>query len=231
MARNKSIDNQNVVLKLTDIVFDKEIYPRNNLFWQTAYQYSEEMKSGAVFPQVVVAEEKGSYYLVDGKNRIEALKLLGVTETKCTVLTGLTRMQMFEEAIKRNVSHGQALSPYDKRMVALKLKNMRYPLNRICELIQVPLDNIENFISQRLVNSITGDTINESIIVKSGLKHLAGTNISAAEMGTIIINQDGISIGSQVSLLDQFIRLLENNLIDIKNGEIKKRLKTIKKLI
>lgn len=60
-------------IKLTDIVWEPKIYPREKWSTRTIEQYADVLKSGNHLPPIVV--EKGTNRLLDGKHRVEAHKL------------------------------------------------------------------------------------------------------------------------------------------------------------
>jgi ParB-like chromosome segregation protein Spo0J len=215
---------------LTEIHFDEELYPRSTYNWQTSYDYAESMKVGAKFPPIILALYKNKKYLVDGKHRYEAFKLIKKKTIPAIVYTGWNNKKIFEEAVKHNIQHGRVLSPYEKRNIALKLKQWKYPAAKISDLIQVPMDKLERFIGVRLVNTLTGD-LEFECVVKSGIKHLAGGTLSEEEFHNVQIEQKKLYIHDQIDLLNQLISLLQKGLIDRKNKKILVLLKQIKKLV
>jgi len=209
-------------VKISEIVFDKELYPRIDSSWQTAYDYQQSMKTGAKFPPITLAIFNKKLYLVDGKHRVEAYKLNKVTIVEAEVFLGWNKRKIFEEAVRRNIAHGRILSPFEKRRIALKLRVMNYPDSAISELVQIPMVKLENFIGQRLINAITGEEI-----VKSEIKHLSGQDFP----GDINITQKQMYNTSQAALLKDLIRLIEKNLLDLQNQEIVKLVLKLKQLL
>lgn len=218
----------NKTVEIKDIILEEEFYPRSTVYWQTSYIYAENMKSGAEFPPITLALINENLFLVDGKHRIEAHKLLKKKEIKAEVHTGWTRKKVFEEAIKRNMVHGRVLSPFERRRLVLKLRDWDYNNKQISELIQVPITKLNHFVGQRLVNSITGE-----VIVKSAIKHKSNSSkeYQSQELIDMEVAQDSLSSKSQVSLLKQLLVLLENDLLDKANPKIKNLLTEIKELI
>lgn len=228
------------MVNVDKIIVDSELYPRDNWNFQTSYGYSQAMLAGAKFPSVVLALNNGKYYLVDGKHRIEAIKILKHKEVSAEVHVGWSRQQIFEEAVKRNVAHGKALTVHEKRVVALRLRKWNYDPKKISELVQVPLDKLDNFVAQRLVNAITGEVIAEGgrqveqsrivpTIVKSGIKNLTSEN--TVNLSTIQNVQPSIYSGSQASLLRQLIKIIKAGLLDTKNKDVNKLVKELKELL
>jgi len=211
-------------VNLNQIVFDEDLYPRIQVSWQTVFDYSESMKTGVEFPPITLAFFNKQLILVDGAHRLKACKNLKLKNIKAEVLIGLNRKQIFIKAVERNISHGRILSPYEKRRIALKLRKLKYKDIDISNLIQVPMEKLDNFIEQRLINSITGETI----ITKTPLKHLAGGTFSGAEISSILKAQMKLSIQDQLHMLTQFRDLLRSSLIDFDNKKISNLLAEIK---
>jgi len=238
MAGTKGV-SINQLIKISKIIVDKSLYPRDDWSFQTAYGYSQAMLAGGKFPPIVVAMSGGKYYLVDGRHRIEASKILKKTEIEAEIVVGWSKQRIFEEAIKRNISHGKALTVHEKRVIALRLRNWNYPPNKISGLIQVPLDKLDNFIAQRLVNAITGETIAESgriirstntpMIVKSGIKN--AVNWETIDKKTVEKLQPSVYSGSQLSLLRQLINIIRAGLLDTHNKEVSKLIQELKGLL
>ena len=213
----------NQVVKLSEITFDADLYPRSSVNWQTSYDYAMSMNAGVQFPPIILAVSNGKKILVDGKHRIDAMTQQKITETDAVVHIGWSRKKIFEEAVKSNISHGRALSPFEKRRIALKLRDEGYNDADIVELIQVPADKLDNFVGQRLVNSITGE-----VIVKSEIKHLTDEDCLDIEIET---TQQPMKSRSQVVLLKQVIYLFEKKMINKTDKVISKLLKRLKKLL
>jgi len=61
------------MIKLSEIVWEPSIYPRETWNTNTIAQYADVIKTGKRFPPIIV--EAGSKRLLDGKHRVEAYKL------------------------------------------------------------------------------------------------------------------------------------------------------------
>jgi len=208
-----------------DIIFDEELYPRNQHFWQTAYAYSESMKLGNKFPLVVVAKLSNSnaFVLVDGKHRLEAYKILKVKRIKVEVLLGLSKNQIYEEAIRRNTNHGQRFSIQEKLSIAVKLRYLHYSTAKISQLVQVSPTKLKSLLSDRLVNSITG----EDIVLKADVKHLSGSHYD----GDIETVQRQFRGNEQLPLIQELCVLLETKTINLKSKKVLSALLKLKTLL
>lgn len=194
-------NSEQKILPLNDIVFDESIYPRQSSWWVTSYKYSEEMKAGAIFPPMCVAYLDGRYVLVDGKHRNDALILNKETHTNCEVLFGYTKEELYLEAIRRNISHGMTLSSFDKMKVIKTLQDMKFDLEKISQIVQIPFESISNFMAKR----ITMSAIGEPQILKSSLRHLSGSGVPVSEE-----DQDLLSTRSELTLVNQMIQIFSN---------------------
>lgn len=211
------------ILKLKEIVIDKMVYPRQKWNWKTVYDYQESMRVGAIFPLITVALFNRRYYLLDGRHRLEALKNLKEKYTQTEVLKNLSKREIYIEAIKRNIGHGMQFSVIDKVKISLRLEKMEYSKEDISKLIQIPIDKLDMFTSDRVTNTISG----EIIYLKAPVKHLVGKSV----IENFDNVQDKFVGASQLVILDELINLLENNLMDLKNQEVFIRLKRIKVLL
>jgi len=212
------------LLKLGQIKVDKKYYPRMKWSWQTSYDYAKSMEAGAEFPPIEVARINGAYYLIDGKHRMEAMKMNKQTHIQAIVNEGVNGFkELYLKAIETNISHGRQLSVQDRVQIYIRLKEMDFKQEEISQIIRVPLEKIEKFI----VTKVTKTTIGEPIALKAPLKNLAG--VTVPENFERI--QSCFSTQSQISILDQLIELLENGYLESSNLDVKRRVKKIKTLI
>lgn len=215
----------NTKLNVKQIVFDTTLYPRNQHSWQVAYDYSESMKTGAVFPRICVAKLNNSFVLIDGKHRLEAYKKLKIEEVECEVLVGLNKEQMYIEAVKRNMSHGKQFSVQEKLGVALRLKDMKYPASEISKIVQIIPSKLTNLIGRKMTNTITG----QEIILKSEFENLAdGSKPVPQDIEYIQQSFTGQNPGK---LIEELIVLVEGGIIDLNNQKLKGKLNKLKTLL
>lgn len=232
----------NSEVNLKEIHFDEDLYPRSKYDWRTAYIYSQAMNSGAKFPPIVLALLNGKKYLVDGKHRTEANILNKKEKIEAIVHTGWNKKKIFLEAVKANISHGKILSPYEKRRIALKLREYDSTNGEISQIIQVPEDKLENFIAQRLVNTMTGEPIDPEegerlskeighAILKSGIKHFAGETMSEEDFIGLEETQKSFYGSSQFRLFNEVVRIIESDMLDKNNKSVMKLVEKLKILI
>lgn len=209
-------------LKVEDITLINELYPRERVNWMTTYKYSEAMKSGSKFPPIVVAFLNKKYVLVDGWHRLQAMKNNGVEKVFCDVRVGMDKTDIFKEAIKLNIRHGQPFSSYDLTRSILKLKRMKVPKGEISSIINMPVEKIERFMSKR-ITYVTG----QAVAIKKPLRHLMEQEISKK----IINDQDNFRGQSQISLLEELITILKNGWLDTSNKVVAEKMEELMELI
>ena len=210
------------IIPITSIKIDEEIYPRVSVDWVTSARYYNALKSGAVFPPIVVAVLEKKFILVDGGHRLKAHKDNKETHLKCEVLKGLTRAEIYEEAVRRNSTHGRQFSTQEVTKIIVTLENFGYDSAKISELVRIPANELKSFVAKRMTR-IT--ETNEEIYLKSPLKHLSG--IIQDEMP----KQDLFNSKSQIHLLSCVIDLLENKYVNRTDELVMEKLAKIYKLL
>lgn len=216
------------LLDIKSIKFDKKLYPRENYAWQSAYSYAQSMRAGAKFPPILVAQMGKEYVLVDGKHRLEALKMNKQKHVQAEVKKNWSPEQIYIEAIKQNIKHGVRFNAYEKAKMIARLQDMHYDMDRISRIVQMPLDNMKKLIADRMTSTITG----EEVILKSSYKHLAGQEIGDRKAGVIDFTQAKQSnTFTQIGLLNELIKNIENNMLDLKNKKIVEKIIKLKKLL
>ncbi len=219
---------KNVLLK--DVVFDSKVYPRTQMNWQTSYDYANSLKTGAKFPPITLALYRNKLILVDGKHRLDAFKQCKRKTIPAEIYVKWDLKKIFVESIKRNIAHGKVLSPYEKRICIMRLRELKVSNKNISDLIQIPQEKLEHFVGQRLISSTTGDVISFEV-VKSGIKHIAGRSYDETETQTISGIQRNLYIRDQLNLFGQLINLFEGDLINLENEKIQEKIYKLSKLI
>jgi len=203
-------------IDVTQVVLNKELYPRHNLNWAIKCRYYNALQAGAKFPPICVAELNNQLVLVDGNHRLNAYKDSGIATIPSEVLKGLDEKAIYIEAVKRNVSQGQAFSTYDTTKLILDLQKWQLSLEAISELISIPVDKVMPFVMARTTH-IT-DT-GEEIALKSPLKNLATIPLSSNP-------NDKMSGASrtQLAMIEGVTHLVKNDWVDYTSEHIRKKM-------
>ena len=210
------------VLRIKDVVIDESVYPRINVDWVTTARYLNALKSGANFPPIVVALLDGKYILVDGGHRLKAYEANKETHIQAEVLEDLDMKAIYIEAVKRNSEHGRQFSTQEVTKICITLTEWGESQEVISELVRIPTDKITPFVAKRMTR-IAGT--GQEIPLKATIKHFADVDFQEP------INQKAIMGGNQKSVLETFIRLMENNWINLEDKAVITKLKKIRRLL
>jgi DNA-binding XRE family transcriptional regulator len=113
-------------MKLSEIVIDEKIYPRESVKQDLVDEYVEAMEGGAIFPPLVIHESTD--LLLDGLHRYKAYVKRNVTEVEVEIdpepiITNLDkeRFKLLLRAAWYNAKHGIQLKNTEKKEVARKV--------------------------------------------------------------------------------------------------------------
>ncbi len=198
-------------VKIEELEFDKELYPRLKIDWLTSYQYAQAMRAGAKFPPILVGIYKGKKYVVDGWHRVKALELLGEKEVEAEVKEYEKWEDMFVDGVRLNITHGRQLSPQEKARIVDKLKELNFTPELISQITTIPIDKIERF-EIKVLTTITG----EKIYLKAPLE-----KVEKFDVETVKKAQELFNVRTQKHLLTQLLALLESDTLRLDSKEIR----------
>jgi hypothetical protein len=136
-----------VKIKVSEVVFRKDLYPRIEHNQAKAQEYSENIEH---LPPIEVNQHKE---LIDGFHRWTAHKLAGVDEIEATETQTESDNQLLEFAIERNNDHGLQMSMKDKKELSQRLYTAcpiekRGPMkDRLPKLMSVAYSTIQGWLS------------------------------------------------------------------------------------
>jgi transposase len=106
-----------VKIKVSDVIFRDDLYPRIETSAVTVQKYAEDLE---VLPPIIVNQHNE---LIDGWHRWTAHRKNEVEEIEATVVETASDADLLEKAIETNASHGLQLSQNDKRDMARRIYN------------------------------------------------------------------------------------------------------------
>jgi hypothetical protein len=109
-------------IEISKIIRDETIYPRNHINEFYLNRMLANYDAGVKFPPVVVVAQ--SLRLVDGWHRVEVYRRKGITEVATTVKQYNNEADIFADAVRLNIEHGQPLSAYDVRSLSPNSKSL-----------------------------------------------------------------------------------------------------------
>ena len=102
-------------IKVADVVFREDLYPRIETSAVTVQKYAEDL---SVLPPIKVNQRNE---LIDGWHRWTAHKKNGIEMIEAEVIETKSDAELLEKAIETNATHGLQLSQADKRDMARKI--------------------------------------------------------------------------------------------------------------
>lgn len=105
------------LIKVSDVVFREDLYPRLETSAVTVQKYAEDL---TVLPPIEVNQR---FELIDGWHRWTAHKKTGAVEIQAKITQTTSDAHLLELAIASNATHGLQLSQADKRDMAHKIYN------------------------------------------------------------------------------------------------------------
>ena len=169
------------LLPLKDVVWDREIYPRQNINLEALERYENAMENGAVFPPIVVAKLNGRYVIVDGVHRWAVRRKRKEKYIQCEILNLKTEEEIYAESIRRNVIHGQNFTQFEINQVIEKLKDYNFTPVSISDIVKVPQGKLKKYFASKIIGRV-GAPIKHEVVefeVTPILRHKA-KKVSAA---------------------------------------------------
>ena len=158
-------------LALDKIVIDPSIYPRTRVNLFHVNKLRSALSAGAVFPPLVV--ERETHRLVDGLHRHGAYKAEGIATVDVVAKKYASEAELFADAVRLNVGHGEPLDQYTVRSAIIRLTEYGFAREQIIEIVRLPpvkLDEIQRGFAYNAEN-------NKPMALKGGLDHMAGARL------------------------------------------------------
>jgi hypothetical protein len=200
-----------MLVRIDELVFDSNVYPRMKVSWLTAYQYAQAMRTGAEFPPVVVGVLEGRKYLVDGWHRVEAKRLLGEEYVTAKVKEYGSMGEMYADAVRLNSRHGKPLTVQEKVRAVDQLGKLGFEREEISRIIGVPVDKI-TLLEARVIRLHDGTPVYAKGV----------TFRSAARSGGSVVSVDQSKfMGRDVSLiLEQLVEMIEGGIYPFEDPRV-----------
>lgn len=110
----EGIKPEPVEIEIDQIRFDDVTYPRDHIDEDAVHEYSEAMKNKVRFPEIEVYRSGETFWLSDGRHRLEAGKKAGMTRVWARVYEGGKRDAILH-SFDANLGHGVRRTNADKR--------------------------------------------------------------------------------------------------------------------
>jgi hypothetical protein len=182
-------------LALDRIVNDPRIYPREKINPFHVNRLRLAFEAGAKFPSPVI--ETGTNRLVDGWHRVEMWRQQGITEIVVTVKSYASEADLFADAVRLNIGHGEALDGYSVKNAIIRLQEYGFERDKISEIVRLPIariDDIERGFAYAASSSKSATVASPGaapsepaepprpIALKGGLDHLGGCKLTERQI-------------------------------------------------
>jgi len=209
-------------MKVSELILDYELYPRERIEPFNVTQMVEALNAGRELPPVII--DRKSRRVVDGFHRVRAYqKLYGLdAEIPVEVRDYKDDAQMFADAVRLNASHGRQLSTYDRARCIAKAEALKLEPEVISSVLNMTLERIGEMKAQRFATYKM-----EPRVLKRTTAHLAGKELTDEE-AEYNIKAGGMH---QTFYINQVIAMLEADTVDWESEKVVNTLKRLNGLL
>lgn len=209
---------------LASLVLDFNLYPRGQVSAQHVHYLVEAIEADAKIPPIVIC--KSSRRIVDGFHRHRAYhRVLGDDgRIEVVEMTYDSEAALFVDAMRRNNSHGAALTKFDKTHCMLRAEELGITMDQLASALQITTESIGALKTNRVGRLWTTKA---QIPLKRTIRHMAGKTLTAGQQEA----NDKLSGMNQAFYVRQLILLLKNDLVDTENELLMESLKTLHGLL
>jgi hypothetical protein len=208
-------------IKVSKIILDESIYPRSNVSQINVDRLRAALKTGVKLPPLVI--EAKTHRLVDGRHRQAAYQQEDIETCEVIEKVYANNAELFADAIRCNIGHGEPLDHYSIRRAILRLTTeYGYERDVVSEIVRLPVPQIEH-IEKGFAAKIEDG---KPFAVKGGLPHLAGMALSAAQREVVKHYSGGKAIFQARQLAD----LLEHDMWPRKSAAFAAEMNRLTKL-
>jgi len=209
-------------VKITKLLLDYNLYPREQIQSFHVRQMVEALEAGTILPPIIV--DRKSKRVVDGFHRVRAhRKLYGKdAEVSAIFRTYEGETQMFIEAIALNATHGRNLTPYDRARCLARAEELKMDPAVVAKALNMTVETLGRLKTERL-----GYFHTKPIVLKRTTAHLAGEELTEEQFA---YNRQAGGMQSTF-YIKQIIGMLEAEAIDWEDEKVVKALKHLHQLL
>ena len=212
--------------QIKDLQMDKDIYPRNIVDFKLIGSYSYAMETGAKFPPIKVEQRGNTQYVIDGWHRTRAAHNIG-KKTIEGELVAFSKENRLRDAlimsIETNTTHGKALCFHEKLRAMDELKKLKVPQAQISRILSIPPNTFNRLLSGKIAYNAN----KEPVPLKQAFLHLSGQTISKKAES---LQKQFCSL-SQARIIDSLTILIREQLLDMNDDKVVKKLTWLKKIM
>jgi hypothetical protein len=200
---------ETVKRKLSELVFDFDLYPRTDVDSTHVSAMREADRAGATFPPYVI--DAASKRVVDGfhRGRKDRMEHGEDCEVECIEKQYRNEGEMFLDAMRCNSSHGRPLSPYDRARCALKCRKFRVGIAAIAAALGMKPETVKA-IGEGRTAKVRTESGGHDVTLKRTIAHMAGRDLSPEQQTA----NERLSGMQQAFYVNQLLLLIDHNLLD-----------------
>jgi len=202
-------------IKVSELVFDFNLYPRQRVDCQHVSEMVEAEKAGVTLPPILI--DKRSKRIVDGFHRAKMRQRIDGSEATIQAVEKVYRsdQEMFLDAMRHNASHGRALSSYDRAHAVILAGHLGLDDQAVAGALSITAQRVE---SLRVNKSATAGKL--QVPIKRTIHHMAGAKLTKKQF------EANKKLGGmeQLFYVNQIIVLIESGLLDKNNQDLMEKL-------
>jgi hypothetical protein len=201
-------------IKLSELVFNFEFYPRAKVDSYHVAHLTEAYRSGAELPALIV--DKESKNIVDGFHRGYALERLHGKDAIAKVILKSypDRAAMFLDAMVYNGGHGRNLSTFDRAHCVILAERYGIEPEQIAASLAITIQSVGE-LRQNRVGRLKGKG-GVATPLKRTLRHMVDQPMTEGQVEA----QTKLGGMEQLFYVNQIIVLIENDLLDVDNPKL-----------
>jgi ParB-like chromosome segregation protein Spo0J len=174
-------------VKVADLVFDEELYPRRHIDTQRIRLLTRAVEGGATLPPIVVCRKTKK--IIDGVHRYHVAMELEADKIDAELRNYANDGERIKAASLLNATHGLPLNEGDRLKVIAMAENLGLRDPEIAEMLQTTADYIQRALKPRYAevdrrHIATGGKL-EKIPLKGSVRHLSGQKVSELQAGAL----------------------------------------------
>jgi hypothetical protein len=208
--------------KLSELILDFELYPRGSVDSHHAGEIASAIEAGASMPPIVI--DKKSKRITDGFHRWKAYRQLFDEDyqVECVEKTYKNEGEMLLDAMRFNASHGRALTSHDKAHCLIIAKKFKLSDHLVAQALNLTTGKIGTMRATKI-----GRIGRKPIALKRTIKHMAEKTLTKTQ----VVANEKLSGMNQLFYVNQIKILIENDLIDMENGDLLTGLNELKLML
>lgn len=210
-------------MKVSELIEDFSIYPRNCVFDGHVYDLAEALRSGAALPPVVA--DRKTLCLTDGFHRRRATEKVGGSDAQIDVMlvTYADKAAMAEDAMVRNATHGRRLTTADIARCAALAEHFHISRERLSSILNVTRNKLDDITARRTGHTSSGETV----VLRRPMEHLAAKKTLTPAQEKIVSKVGGLTAYQHASRL---VDLIESESLP-DDGRLFEKLKQLHELL